>query len=715
MILQNILSIFVLSLCLATLFITLVTYFLYRVKQLFKLNQKNNNQILEGVFFKKYAPHIIIKEKQKDNDFDSKLNDRKTLTRFFSIISGIIFISLISGYLFSYFRLGEKTIDAKNYEKLIKNGLLKEYQLNTNLENPEIFEFISDEKKLELSKIFKSFKNKKIGLFKNEKIQDFDKNQNINYENWANYFKRNNIDYKTVHDFSRSKDFNIFIIPQAISLNKKSKDEIEESILSGVGILATGPIASLDGLGAENKDQFSQRIFGVEFKKNTDKKNAFPTCLEGNAIPFLDVTPGLILNTYPTDNSVIAVAQRGVSSVFESNTQAQPKIDMTTKEKIVRSVYLNVLKSRVAWLAFDPPNPSKINVNELYYNDLLMAKSIQWVMKMPLVSISAWKNGAQSVFVPSVEIEDDSDYGYNYIELFKDNKFPLTIFIASDQIPKNQKIIEEETSGSGFFSFLKGADSSYADQGVEFATLGENDSIIQGNNLHYQFQHIQSSRILLEESTQEFVLGYKPPQLKFDNTTLNAVIQNKMSYFVGNQFLFRLGPSFIEDKNLVYFPKSNLKENTMFKTAKFHNTNLLFNSLKDRFSEIEKLKGAAFYNFPTKSITAKNLESAVSNFLKYLKEKDVWKTNYIGLTKWWQEKENIIINLDYDPILTLEVKNLNTYDVNNIYINFDSFSSDFDFLNNEKGVSIKKEKNSNIGHIIIKTIPKNSTLKFEKK
>ena len=712
MILQNILSIFVLSLCLATLFITLVTYFLYRVKQLLKFNQKSNNQILEGVFFKKYASHIKIQQKEETNEFDNKLSDRKTLTRFFAIISGIIFLSLLAGYLFSYFRMGEKTLDSGHYEKLISRGLLKEYQLNNNLDNPDFSEFISERKKSNLTSIYSEFETKKIGLFKNEKAQEFDKNQNLIYEVWASYFKRNNIEFKSINNLSNTKDFDIVIVPQAFSLSKKLKDEVEETLLSGVGVLATGPIAYLDGLGTVNHDHFSERIFGVEFKNNLDKKNTFPTAFEGNSLPLLNVAPGMVLNYYPTDSRFVALAKRGVASIYESNTQGQFKNYLNTKDKIVRSIYANVLKSRVAWLALDPPNLGKTSTTDSYYIELLMAKSMLWTMKMPIATLSAWKDGANSVFVPSIDIEDDSEYGYNYTEMFEDFNFPITIFFASDQIQDNQKLIEEETKNPGYFSFIKNADSFFEQHVVEFATIGESNSLIQGNSLQYQFQNIQSSRILLEESTQNAVMGFKPPQLKFDNTTLNAVIQNKMTYMIGNQSLFRFAPTLIDEGNLVYFPKSNLKEETMYRTTKFHNANLLLKALTDRFEEIEKVKGAAFYNFPTKSITAKNLESAVSQFLKYLKGKDVWKTNYLELAKWWREKENINVKVSYTPSLTLEIQNLNDYEVKNVNINYDAYNGEFDFLRKVSNIEIKYNKSNNLKTIVVKSILKNTTLKF---
>lgn len=649
MIIQNILSIFVLSLCLATLFITLVTYFLYRFKQLLKLNKRDATELTEGVFFKKYAPYLIIKESKKNNEFDNTLSDRKTLINFFGIMAGVIFISLISGYLYSHFRLGEKTIDLNKYEGLLAKGLMKEYYLNTLQSNPEFIEYISEEKFKILQAEFRLLDSTKIAIYKAKNSNEYDKKQNETFLKWKNLLEKYNLKFVTVKNFSDilEKNVNLIIIPNALSLNKKAKNELEILVEKKIPILATGPIAYYDGLGGVNQDLFAEKLFGIKIEKSLKKRPVYPTLFKGNSLPWIDVPAGLQLNYFPTENQFFTSMTSGSTSIFEGNTQSEIRESHSGNASLVRAVFKEI-PARTVWLALDPPTgEEKVLASELYYLELMFIKSIQWALQIPTVFKPIWKNFAQAVIVPSLEITEENKYIKNYIDIFQEQKYPLTIFITSEMIPAHIKFI---------------VDTDHVD--IEFAVSGEDEKILQGNTLQFQFQEIQNSRLLLEENWQKKVVGFKPIEAKFDTTTLNAAMQNNLLYFLGNQTLFRLSPTKLNEDQFIYYPKSYDKETKMFKAAKFHNSSLIFSDLIKRFSAVEKLNGAALYNFPAKYYGSKNLENALANFAKETSKKAVWKTNYSNLSRWWMQREKIFISVIFENgKYKIIIKNENNFDL----------------------------------------------------
>ena len=497
MVIQNILNIFVISLCLATIFITIVTYFLYRVKQLLKFNQKSNNQIFEGVFFKKYAPHVKLKEKDIENEFDNKLNDRKSLTNFFGIISGIIFISLTAGYLFSYFKLGEKTINSSKYEELISDGILKEYQLNTIIKNSNTNEFISKIDKDNFKDVLNQIRSTRIGIFEYKKIK-YSNYHDKSVDLWKNYFNRNKIDFKILTNLKNIKNVDLIILPQMTSLNDQQKRDIEILLNNKISIISTGAIGYLNRFGYISHDKFSEKIFKVLLLKNENKNYKYTTVFKSNSVPWSGISSGVQINHFPTDNEYIAISKNGSSSIFESNNLSQIHFYGQTKNKIIRSNFSKFNKTRVVWLAIDPPNLGSFKFQDLYYLDYYFARSIQWSLGTPMAVISDWKGGAESAFVPSIQVDDESDNYLNYKNLFIENNFPLSIFISADDLIKKPVIVEEEKNKL-----------------VEIASSSENNSILQGNSLQNQFQSIQNSRLIIEGFWQNKVFGLYPPQSKF--------------------------------------------------------------------------------------------------------------------------------------------------------------------------------------------------------
>lgn len=695
MIIQNILSIFVLSLCLATLFITLVTYFLYRFKQLLKLGKVDATQIIEGVFFKKYAPYIQPKEKKEKNEFDSKLSDRKTLMNFFAVIAIIIFISLISGYLYSYFRLGEKTIDTNKYEGLLAKGLMKEYQLNSLQEDPLFNEFISEEKKKILLSNFSKMKQYKIAIYKPDKYKDFEKNQGIIFEGWKQFFEKYKFNYTTFSDFNDIDigKINLLLLPNAISLNKKAKIEIEKILNKKIPVFATGAVAYFDGLGEINRDQFSEKIFGIKLEKSKQKRPYYPTLFKANSIPWIDAPPGLLLNYFPYDNQFHAHFIAGYPSIFEGNTQSEIRTDKYDAEFVVRGVFKES-NARTVWLALDPPvKDQKVAEADQYYLDLMLLNSLQWALDLPQVLKPAWKDLAKTVFVPSLEIYSFNNFIKNYIDILKDYRFPMTIFLTSEVIQENPQFIEDEANPS-----------------IEFASLGEDEKILQGNTLQFQFQEIQNSRLLIEEAWQNKVFGFKASDAKFDSTTLNASMQNGLYYFLGKQNLFRLSPVPLDDSNFVYIPKNYAKELKMFKAAKFHNSSILYTDLLNQFSEVEKLNGAAFYNFPAKYFGSKNMEKALDNFLKDISKKNVWKTNYVNLALWWLERENIYVNLvSENGKNKIIIKNENSFKIDSYSLILANIKDKkYNIFFNDKNLKI--ESTDSYDYVKIDEINPNSTI-----
>ncbi|WP_338634918.1 hypothetical protein [Spirobacillus cienkowskii] len=698
MIVQNLLSIIVLSLCLATLFITLVTYFLYRVKQLLKIKEKNNQQNLEGIFFKKYAPYIKVNVGVKENEFNNKLSDKKTLTSFFGIISAILFLSLISVYIVNYFKIGEKKIDTQTYNILQEKGVLKEYKLNTQLENPKFAEFISEKKINNLKKYIDTLKNKKIIIYENN--NSLLKYHKESIKIWSNFFNNYKIKFKLIKNLSNIDKDDLLIIPQLTHIDNKLKEEIQNILNSNINVLLTGPIGVFDENGVAYQKELFQESLGIEFISNLEHKIKYPTVFAANTIPWMSASPGLVLNWYPINQEFYAINRQGAVSCYESNSLAQVKTHSKNHNKIVRGIFFKNAHNRLSWLNIEPNKVAgDLSVAENFYRDLFLVRSLQWLMRYPMAEVSVWKNGAPTVIVNSIEVEDVSDVTNSYKSVFNKYDYPTTIFISSENILKKSLEFENEHS-----------------EKIEMATLSENDGILEKTSLSNQFQSIQNARILLEEYWQSRVFGFKPPQSKFDPVTLNSAMQNKLTYFIGDQNLFQLSPLYISENNFLYFPLLNSKEKSLFTSAKIYSPELILRGLLNYLSEVEFLNGGVFFIFPSKQASEKNMIKGVDLFLKFLENKKVWKANFIMVSDWWNEKNNISFDFIYDENVdkfNFSIINKNKFIVTDLYVYLDLPNmQDYRFLQNSNLELIKDDLNK-MTILKIKKIDKESTFTLE--
>lgn len=140
MILKNVFNIILLSLIFTTLLITIVSYIVFRIRQLTGKRQTEELHHLTGTYFNRYAPHLDLLNKEHILKSNTSINETQNA---FKIKLAVVFIIIFSIVTLSFllenqirFRneLLSKSNQADTYRQLIQEGLLKKFTYNPSYE-----------------------------------------------------------------------------------------------------------------------------------------------------------------------------------------------------------------------------------------------------------------------------------------------------------------------------------------------------------------------------------------------------------------------------------------------------------------------------------------------------------------------------------------------------------------------------------------------------
>lgn len=653
---HELLNILVLTLSLATVLITLLTFLLHKIRQLPKYESTNANIKTEGMFFTRYLGKNTIETSTTPKEAaasSSKRIFRGGYQAFFAILCIVIFFSIFFERNISQWKRSRSSVrDAEIFKDRASKGLMKEYDLNPNRPNPELTEALSDAQKKKLAQVTNSLKKKSILVVRTAKNISFNHDQSeAAFNTWKKFLDFSGLKYGISSKISDGESMDILILPEAKSLSQSERSDLDRLAQRGVGILATGPVGYLDGTGAQSTKPWGGEVWQLAYIKNEDPKSFFPTLFSaGIRAPWWEVPPGLLLNWHPRDNGFQFTTTAHSAMAFEANYQGRER-RQDTGNTFVRAVFGNKEKLPLVWFAFDPPDMAALGEVDRHYVSSVILESLLWATGTPLAKISVWKSGLPGALVMSVDSEDQFKNAYSLMEIFKKDKIPATFFTVSNLLKAEPELALE------------------ASEEYEIASHTDDHAPMKGKALSYQFDHIQNSRFAIEYLTGKKLTGFRPPEEGFDGTTLNAVLQNHIRYIFGDQHFHRFAPVPIAEGRLTYFPRSSLDDFNLISKNGIYTEAQAIQSLYEDHVRIRSLGGAHFLNLHTQIYGKPENWGIIQEFIGKIKSENIWKTNFEEMHSWWQSRDNISVSLiegSFTNEFSLKVVNRNEYAVKDV-------------------------------------------------
>lgn len=613
---------------------TLISYFIFKIR--YAKEKKSSNKLfnLEGIFFRRYAPLLEERNKKHQerltNPKKSPLARRRKLITLYSVITLGIFTFLLLENFFSFRKeISERSKVASNYRELLSKGLLKQYQYvhpNKEISHEEV-----------ITPAMLSRRDKLIELLKKINFQLINLKNGHNAKlpvharavsNWRDFFTRHKIPYTSISDVSQIKADAVVIVPQALALSKREREILTN--LKNPKVF-TGNIGHLDGTGAPVPQSFASAFLDITVKENPEPNRYYPTLIARHFENSYDIPAGMLLNWPPLDNQFIFSAENSQSSLKDGDFSS-----IIRSERFDRSYWSQ--QKNTLWIQMDPianqaqitqANDLSLRSSDKFYSDEWILTGLGKFSKNPKASVAIWRKQTNLFpLVLSVDTEHEFEKIQKYLDLFEDYDLRATFFLVSDLIGSNARLISKNKDKHEW--------ASHTADHIPLSQRPEKES----------FESIQKSRHDIEEISGQEVQGFRPPEEDIASKGLDAILQNRFKYvFAGQQFQ-RLTP-LLQTQNLIHIPRM-LKDDFYIAKSKDKVTpEDIFLTLKEDFELAKSMRAPYILSLHTHIFTSEVSKRALKLFFEHTKQSrsEFWNIDMATLAQWWQTRDNLLVEV----------------------------------------------------------------------
>ena len=641
---DHLLNTLILSLSVATILITLISYLIFKVRQFSIKKNIPSGPKKEGVFFRRHVSQEAITNNAEEpltRKFDF-LSKNKLIT-YFGMILVIVFASLYSrDYFVQKFARYDRAKTAKSIQELQKLGLYQSREINKfNSEN------LLEEKILPSQT---HLHEQKLSLLRSKRIALVDlkqKSQRTALIQWRKYFENTGIKISHVENL-KNLDFDVYVLPQIKSLSNSQIIDVEKLFLAKKNFVVTGPTGVLDGLGDVRPVPWLTSALGIEVKHIGLDHLVKPSNFRDVGPLGLTVPPGLKINWGPIVDEYRYLTNPDSTFSYESefngkNTKMAGKISG-------RGSYIDKNTSKIIWLNLDPIPEDSLPKGDLFYARSAVTDLLFWTSGFNTIKLADWKEGNDWAMVLSSDCEEKIEGSYEIWRKLKDYDLPATLFIVTDLLKMDDRLTELKS------------------QHLEIGSHTETHKVLTELDLEQQFDELQNSRLDLEKRTKKPVKGFHPPLEKFNEKTLAAASQNHYSYFVGDQRLFRMAPLRLTN-DMTYFPRVFSDDFVVVKNKNLFSDQDIVNFLTDDVKTASLMGGLYYLNLhsqvmgqPAYGDTLELLFSELSGMKK------VWKTTFLGLDHWSRQRSAMEVKIREKEVI---IKNPLLETVNGLVLKVD--------------------------------------------
>lgn len=608
---QNIFNLILLTLSLATILLTLVSYILYRAKQSSGPSAPSQKLKVDGIYFRRYLPKRHLEELERAAQPARAKAQRdfiivpKRIVPFFVLTAVIIFFSLfVSNALKRNHTEVAKGHVRYSSDELANVGVEK---LDAKSENPFGHHAVLREKKFYFMVPAQKPNAEALAA-------------------WRNFLNQNGMS----HEVTQLGDADLLILVQGSQLNDMERTQVEHALQSGKTLIATGPTGFFNGQGNPETHDWPSKWLGVKFESSAHPSEYLPA-IGASKSAAVSAPPGYLFNWTPTDNRFIATAGPGDAILaYEGDYQGHPHAS-------ARMVTHASGPGRSLWLAMDPKN--KLDP----YAVSLLADALAWAVHEPVARIANWPGNSPGALLLSVDSEDRFSNIASLLKSFQAAKAPATFMVVSHLYEKESSLLPVK------------------DEHVEIGSHSEDHAIFEGQSVDVQFDRIQQSLSEIEALSKSTVHGFRAPEEKSDNATLLAASKLGLNWIATKSFFVRRAPVWVAGGQLLMFPRITLDDFSLIRmnTPPTDIAKLLIEEAKQSY----QVGGMDMLNMHSQVFGNDPYPQYVGDALIAIAKLKGWQPTYTEAYHWWNARSKATVEFD------AEKKNLTVHNWSNSSLN----------------------------------------------
>jgi hypothetical protein len=611
---KKIFNIILLALSLSTIFITLISYIVFKLRQAASAKIGKDEYDLEGTYFRRYAPELKKINKIKQEEALQKQQDPKRKIYKFASMGAFVFFVIFTIFMMEdYFKyraqIEDKITTAEEFKRLIAQGLLARNEFNPYYGPVAIEEDISFSSKEQFASVLSELQKESFCLSSTWRTNKFNQDFHLQAKSvWEDFFKRNNLSYK-VYKSLNSKIKCHWVLPHHASLSG-SEWKILKNIMQTNLVIFTGNSLFYNGVGKQNSTDRFYELFGHSIK-STDKVLASKINPEKGL--FTEIPSGHLIDWHPIDKNSSHIKTNSIASLIPANFENQ-RLGQNTKDYYS---YIAQAENTV-WLGLDPISGAGI---DQYYSDLTLLVLINKNLSRPIVKISDLKDKTKSRISLVLNVDDPKVRLDPILEELNDFNIDYSLVANGD--------ILNSIEDRDLFKYIK-----------DSLVINDSETDIDKLNLKETFDLVQSERFNVEEVLKKKVTGLLPLNEEFDKKLLTAIGMDNYDYVFGGKKIDSNSPVKLKGGDMLYLPRSSKNSDAINTDPLMVNPDDIYDFLKSEYSQNKNFNAPYILSVSNSGYDNNIFKNALIRFIKNNKNKF---STLSSLMNWYQVKNKISV------------------------------------------------------------------------
>jgi peptidoglycan/xylan/chitin deacetylase (PgdA/CDA1 family) len=422
-------------------------------------------------------------------------------------------------------------------------------------------------------------------------------------------------------------DDEFLVLPHSYCLSSGDVQLIHQEIESGKGVLFVGPVGVRDSDGSWISWNRFHSIVG-----STDLRE-----FSGLETMFLVVSGNGSVGSLPMAGHRISLLQRegqwGIAGLPGGAYWADYDRNAFPTDEVFHAAAIGTRGSgRFTWVGFDPDLAAGSYDSQDAF-DQFVADLVAWSLSLPAAEVDLYPDGKPNALVVAMDTEWQFENAVHLGELLQARGLRGGFMCVNEFAEPNAGLVRSL---------------------AEFHDIGshsEDHTVFVGQPRRTQAMRLRQSAAGLNELSGQPILGFRPPEERYDENTLEALVKTGFSYILGGEAtavglpVLLHGSEADSSAPLVLIPRIQRDDLYLVNRERLSDAELA-DGWRSDWETVRRHRGIHYVSVHSTWLTSSDKAKLLGDFLDTVPLNEIWVPGPNDLAEWWHTRSMIETELE---------------------------------------------------------------------
>lgn len=421
----------------------------------------------------------------------------------------------------------------------------------------------------------------------------------------------------------------VLVLPHALCASVSLRLLVARHLERGGGIVTTGLTGAMDGRCRPVADTLLIDLVGGEHGAvrplQSDSGSYYAVVLGETALG-VGIPPGARIEIRRSHQIAFTGAGR---EVFYSDYLREPAPAPGDTTAVAAALRSRVGEGRAVALGFALSELVPGWSDEV--GSAMVANGVAWAAGRPLAHVASWPGGAGAAVVLAQDVEQQFDNAGRVADLLRRDRVPATFFLLGTDADDHARTARH----------VAGA--------VEVGTHTVTHEDLRGKPIEWQLRQLAWAQRELQRQVGHRALGLRPPEEKFDLTTLKAWSSLGGTYVFGANNLRTAAPEIVplQRDSIVLLARSGVDDYYLLATEELRDRGQILGRMLAEVDNAVDDRGLYVASFHSHLLGSPELLDVLDSFVRVVRARgDVWFASAGDVARWWRQRYDIHVDPD---------------------------------------------------------------------